>query len=349
MAPCGDPSMPLASVVGVGVLHLVNISYIVTSIGSCAAPVTPDSKLRPRRSSDSAPQSSTLATFPEVVIVGVDEREKITTERRSCRCFGRRCFEPPVGGDVYFAEGQKLTLQPAVQGPIRSIEWKRNRNLLAEWYESQERPTYFGGETFRGRISLNVGTGTLEIADAVATDAGEFTLALNDVSQDDDYIVKFVRLVPEPEMHVSPVACSAESENCTLHCGGNTNGTESLTYFWRTEPGTETVGESYKVIDRTTEAVRSFVCAMENPLSRKESKPFDNPFYLDRLDAGLRPGVIAGLSVGVLVTVAAVCSAVFLLYRKNRNDVTVNGSGAASRATDRATELPERKPLHADA
>ncbi|XP_061646210.1 uncharacterized protein LOC133485875 [Phyllopteryx taeniolatus] len=252
-----------------------------------------------------------------------------------------------VGVDVHFAEGQKLTLRPVFRGPITSIEWKRNRHLLAEWYESLERPIYFGGETFKGRIALDVSTGTLEIADAVATDAGLFTLALNDVSQDDDFIVKFLRLVPEPEVHVSPVACSAESENCTLRCGGNTSGAEALTYFWRTEPGTETVGESYKVIDRTTEAVRSFVCAMENPLGRKESKPLYNPFYRERPGPG--PGVIAGACVGALAIVAAVCFGVFWFYCKNRNDVTVNGSGAASRATDRETELAVSKPLHADA
>ncbi|XP_061692421.1 uncharacterized protein LOC133509448 [Syngnathoides biaculeatus] len=241
---------------------------------------------------------------------------------------------------VYFTEGQTLILRPDFRDVIKNIEWKRNRNFVAEWMESAEAPTYF-----RDRLSLDLVNGSLIVADAVAADEGNYTLVLNDVLQDEDFIVKFIRPVPEPEVHVSPLACSSESESCTLRCEGDTSGAQPVTYLWRTEPGTEMApGESHMVINGTDNLVGSFVCAMKNPLGLKESKPFTNPFYQKPPDDGLGAGAIAGLVLFVLGVLIALALC-FRFWTKKRGDVTING---AERRADGGTELPENEKLNRD-
>ncbi|XP_051936727.1 uncharacterized protein LOC127610525 [Hippocampus zosterae] len=219
--------------------------------------------------------------------------------------------------NVYVAEGQTLTLRPKLQGPVQSVEWKQKRDIIIE---------SDGGEVTRydDRIALNVTNAVLELAGVVAADAGTFTVSLNNVMQDEVFAVHVIKFVPKPEVHSTPLACSENLENCTLHCGGDTSGREPVTYFWRTEPGEEMPGARNRTIDRTTSAVKSFFCIMQNPLGRMESQAFANPFHQDR---PLGPGGIAGIVLTVLVAVCGMTVAgMFFKKRQSASNEAAGGT-----------------------
>ncbi|XP_077350604.1 uncharacterized protein LOC144000825 [Festucalex cinctus] len=223
---------------------------------------------------------------------------------------------------MYVAVGDPLTLRPQLRGPIRSIEWRRGRDLLAEWDGSDV-------TRYDDRITLNVSNAELVIDRATAADTNVFTLALNAVTVDDSFNVKVIRRVPKPEVHSSPLACTADKQelhNCTLHCGGDTSGAGPVTYFWITEPGGKIQEGRNRSIDRTNSAPKSFFCAMENPLGREQSQPFSNPFYKD--EPGPGPGEITAVVLGVVLFLALVTLA-YWLYRRNRRN---RGTGAISEA-----------------
>ncbi|XP_019715948.1 uncharacterized protein LOC109510221 [Hippocampus comes] len=238
--------------------------------------------------------------------------------------------------NVYVAEGQTLTLRPKFKDPVESVEWQRNRNLLAEWA---------GNEVTRydNRIALNVSNAVLELVGVVATDAGTFTVSLNNVMQDEVFAVKVIKFVPEPEVHPTPLACSENLETCTLHCGGDTSGAEPVTYIWRTEPETEMPEVRNRTIDRKTSAVKSFFCIMQNPLGRKESQAFANPFYQDRPGGGLGPGGIAGVVSGTLGALCGVVVAAWFCSKRQRGLALRPSNGATG-----GTNLETSRPLNSN-
>ncbi|XP_037128097.1 uncharacterized protein LOC119134936 [Syngnathus acus] len=238
--------------------------------------------------------------------------------------------------DVYVALGQTLTVRPELQGPIKSLEWKRNRNLLVEWDGTSV-------TSYDDRVSLDVSNGVLKLVPAVATDAGIFTLSLNAIQHDKVFVVKVIRHVPEPEVQPNPLACSEKLKNCTLHCGGNTSGAEPITYSWKTEPVTQMTGRNWN-IDRTSDSIRSFICIMQNPLGQKESQAFPNPFYRAKeTEPGLGAGEIVGVIVGVIALVGVMTALVYLWRKKQRNAEISEPNGSA-----RGTNLEASKPLHSD-
>uniref|UniRef100_A0A3Q2YBQ6 Uncharacterized LOC109510221 n=1 Tax=Hippocampus comes TaxID=109280 RepID=A0A3Q2YBQ6_HIPCM len=210
--------------------------------------------------------------------------------------------------NVYVAEGQTLTLRPKFKDPVESVEWQRNRNLLAEWA---------GNEVTRydNRIALN----------------------------DEVFAVKVIKFVPEPEVHPTPLACSENLETCTLHCGGDTSGAEPVTYIWRTEPETEMPEVRNRTIDRKTSAVKSFFCIMQNPLGRKESQAFANPFYQDRPGGGLGPGGIAGVVSGTLGALCGVVVAAWFCSKRQRGLALRPSNGATG-----GTNLETSRPLNSN-
>lgn len=225
--------------------------------------------------------------------------------------------------NVYVAEGQTPTLRPKLQGPVQSIEWKRNRDLLAEWHGD-------GVTRYDDRFALNVSNAVLELVGVVAADADStFTVSLNNVMQDEVFVVKVIDFVPEPKVHPTPLACSNNLESCTVHCGGDTNGSEPVTFFWRTEPGNEMPGVRHRTIDRTTSAVKSFFCIMQNPLGRKESQAFANPFYQDQPVGGLGPGGIAAVVLSTLGALCGVAFAIRFFSKRQRGSDLRSSNGAA--------------------
>ncbi|XP_077437311.1 uncharacterized protein LOC144061095 [Vanacampus margaritifer] len=240
-------------------------------------------------------------------------------------------LRPAVGvvTEMYVAEGKPLTLRPPPRdsgGPIRSLEWKRGPNLFAEWDGAGAGAGAGTGTSvvyYDERITLDVKNGELLIENPTAAHTGVFTLSLNGEKLDDSFNVKVIRYVPKPEVHSSPLACTADKldlNNCTLHCGGNTGGAEPVTYFWITEPGGEIRGGRNRSIDRTNSALKSFFCIMENPLGREQSQPFSNPFYQDKPAPILGPAEIGGVvAAGVVVSVLLTLLG-YWLYRKNRGD-----------------------------
>ncbi|XP_057682206.1 uncharacterized protein LOC130909550 [Corythoichthys intestinalis] len=178
---------------------------------------------------------------------------------------------------LYFTEGQSLILRPEITGHVESLEWKRNHSLLVEWDGSS---LLFSSKDVKNRTTLDVTNGTLEISDAVASDAGRYTLSLNNVELEQVFEAILVLRLDMPEVHVWPLKCTCRSDNCTLHCGKHHIDVGPVNYSWRTQPGGETqIGERDKLIDRTTSTIANFSCVVTNPVDRKVSDPIDNPFY----------------------------------------------------------------------
>ncbi|KAE8280960.1 hypothetical protein D5F01_LYC21532 [Larimichthys crocea] len=213
--------------------------------------------------------------------------------------------------DTYFTEGGKLVVEPKVAAKISNILWKHNGNLLAEWVEDAMPLTYYN--RFKGRTALDVTTGRLEVTTATKDDAGAYTLEINSKVHGESFTAKVIKEVPTPSVWIQPVACTPQSESCTLLCEGrtpqgdteDTTGAEPITYSWREDGGDWTTSGKDRTINKETAGIEKFSCQMKNPVSTKESQPHANPFYVTTPPptASNDVGGIVGGVLGVLAVV----------------------------------------------
>ncbi|XP_057682071.1 uncharacterized protein LOC130909495 [Corythoichthys intestinalis] len=254
--------------------------------------------------------NSTIANFSCIVTNSVYWKQSDPIGNPFYQC-NNRSTDNVVVLPVYFTEGQSLTLRPEITGHFESLEWKRNNTLLVKWDRCQL-PSY--SKDMKGRTNLDVKTGVLEISHAVATDVGRYTLLLNNEKLDQVFEATFIRRLDTPQVNVTSLACTSRSDNCTLRCDIRLTDVGPVNYSWRTQPGGETqIGEREKLIDRTTSAVANFSCIVTNPVDRKESYPFDNPFYLWHT---LSAGSIVGLQVGLMVVLAIMGTLIWYCSRR---------------------------------
>ncbi|XP_070697203.1 lymphocyte function-associated antigen 3-like [Pempheris klunzingeri] len=228
----------------------------------------------------------------------------------------------------YFVVGGKLELRPSPgDTPITDILWKHKTNLVALWTQGGDL-TYFG--TFKGRTTLDVTSGRLDIGDMSEADTGEYTVEINNKPQSPLYDAKAIEEVPKPVVWIQPLTCNSGLDSCTAVCDGNTARAEPATFSWRMGK------EEWKVSTREfvflkdeTRGVETFTCQMENPVSRKESAPTDNPFY--KADY---TGIAVGLGVGVPLVLILGLAVFFRDKIKNRvfnvQSDNAPGSGAGN-------------------
>uniref|UniRef100_A0A8D3BPR6 Ig-like domain-containing protein n=1 Tax=Scophthalmus maximus TaxID=52904 RepID=A0A8D3BPR6_SCOMX len=192
---------------------------------------------------------------------------------------------------VYVVVGEPLVLTPSGSGPLSSIVWDLNGNLVAEWVKSDpavESDLEFY-RSFKGRANLNLATGQLVIENTTGADSGLFKVTINNVKQSLTYQAQVIKRVPEPEVQMRTLTCSPDSSSCTLTCSGDATGAGAVTYSWRkgTGPwGPETIS-----------------CRMTNPVGMEESEPLENLLYKDP-----PPGHVVGMVLGVLSGSKLSCS-----------------------------------------
>ncbi|XP_061823889.1 lymphocyte function-associated antigen 3 [Nerophis lumbriciformis] len=215
--------------------------------------------------------------------------------------------------DAFVAKGGTLHLRPGKSGHFTNVVWSLNGDLVAEWDDGSD-VIYYG--KFKSRTTLNTVTGDLQISGVGAQDVGKFMLELNKVSQPNTFIAKIISPVPQPQIHLSPVACSKDSGQCKLHCDGNTSQAGPVTFHWTHNPELKT---NNITIDVHSQEVKSLSCVMKNPISQKESEPFANPFYQEKVSTGR--GWIAGLVIIILVVVVAAVILVWYNKRKRRQEL----------------------------
>ncbi|XP_029923346.1 uncharacterized protein LOC115370456 isoform X1 [Myripristis murdjan] len=179
---------------------------------------------------------------------------------------------------VYSVEGGKVTLQPIVPDqlkPLTSILWKRNDNLVVEWFKKLDSTDYYGA--FRGQTNLDIETGRLEIDTLDGTYSGVYSVEFNGQLQSESYKVDVIKKVPKPTVVLKPLTCPNE-DTCTLICDGDTTGAEPVTYSWRTDQMDfyEESGKS-TIISKDYSDVKHFFCQMKNPVSHEDSDPMKNP------------------------------------------------------------------------
>lgn len=227
---------------------------------------------------------------------------------------------------VYVAFGEKLSLGPSFSAAISSLLWKHDGNMVVEWVKDKIDKTY---GNFVDRTNLDKTTGRLEIMNMTAADAGAYTIEINKKDQGLRYNVNVIKRVPQPVVAFKPLACSS-TDTCKLSCDGETEGAEPVDYFWKFGDG------DWKMMEKTMSVTRAgnprdktFTCYMKNPVSEKESKPEDNPFYTGDGDGDGdgdgNGGAIAGGVIGVLILIAIG----LVVYRKRdaiKKKFGINGS-----------------------
>ncbi|XP_069033331.1 lymphocyte function-associated antigen 3-like [Embiotoca jacksoni] len=210
----------------------------------------------------------------------------------------------------YFRRGGTLVLRPVsvpVPGPISTLVWKHNGDLVGEWFGSSD-PDYY--RSFKGRTAMNTVTGELEISSVTAADNGVYSVAINNQDQKDLYQAEEIQDVPQPEVLVRPLTCNLSSSSCTLSCDGDTEQAGPVDFFWRRDDGEWKKSEKDLVIEKKDSGVMNFICRMENPTSHKESKPKPNPLYDPSPGPG--PAAVAAAVIIPLLLLAAGVGGFFL-------------------------------------
>ncbi|XP_039477960.1 CD48 antigen-like [Oreochromis aureus] len=217
----------------------------------------------------------------------------------------------------YFKVGDTLQLRPQqVSGPINSIVWKFDKNLLAEWVKDSIELTYYS--RFKGRTTLNTDTGVLEIRDMTAEDSGVYSVEINNQVQSQVYKTVAVEAVPQPVVSVRPLLCNSTSKSCTLSCDGDVSNAGPVEYFWRIGDGEwKQSGTNMEIIgDEETQRVPTFSCRMKNRVSERDSKPLFNPlFQIKPADCG-HWMIVLGAVMRSLAIVALFVAVVYFLCQK---------------------------------
>lgn len=220
--------------------------------------------------------------------------------------------------EKYIRVGGTLQLSPQpVSERIYSVVWKYGKNLLAEWAKDQIPLTYYS--KFKGRTTLNTGTGELEIGDMTAADNEVYTVEINNQVQSRVHKIMAIEDVPQPEVEAQPLACGSASEGCKLVCQGDASKAGPVEYFWKKDDGewARSEGNTTDISnDAETQRVKKFFCRIKNRFSKKESNALDNPFYREETTkepSSLGSGVIVGIVLLVILLVVA--TVLLLLYR----------------------------------
>uniref|UniRef100_A0A3B3WEL3 Ig-like domain-containing protein n=1 Tax=Poecilia mexicana TaxID=48701 RepID=A0A3B3WEL3_9TELE len=176
---------------------------------------------------------------------------------------------------VYVEIGRTLKLNPNYTKAITMLTWKHNRNLVAEYIKDSYPLEYIGD--LKGRTNVDLSTGVLTISNVNQSDSGEFTVEINHQVLPVSFVVAGIRKLDgyPVEVSVRPKGCSSlTSKNCTLVCGGQFQGAEPVQYFWKTGKT-----EQWKEGNKTFSISRRFsdyTCKVKNPISEKQSKPFQS-------------------------------------------------------------------------
>lgn len=262
------------------------------------------------------------------------------------------CQAQPV--EKYIRVGDTLQLSPQpVSEQIYSVVWKYGKNLLAEWAKDQILLTYYS--KFKGRTTLNTGTGELEIRNMTAADNEVYTVEINNQVQSRGYKIMAIEDVPQPEVEAKPLSCGSASEKCKLVCQGDASKAGPVEYFWKKDDGewARSEGNTTDISnDEETQRVETFSCRIKNRFSEKESNALDNPFYREETTkepSSLGPGVI----VGIVLVIPLVALPILLYFIskpfKNKVDSYLpwKKSANAANATTTETNVNEKGEIDA--
>ncbi|XP_041637366.1 carcinoembryonic antigen-related cell adhesion molecule 5-like [Cheilinus undulatus] len=170
---------------------------------------------------------------------------------------------------IYKAIGGDAVLRPSPMDlPIKSIEWKHNEDIAADWHGNKSK--CFG--QFKGRCEVDTDTGALTIKGLKLNDSGIYTPEIN-------YKVPFkieLSVISRVAKSSVKTSCNTEMTSCLLTCEGNTTNADPVVYKWFLD-GKH--GSSYKEwnITKDTKGDR-FSCLMMNPVSNETSESIINPF-----------------------------------------------------------------------
>ncbi|XP_047207206.1 uncharacterized protein LOC124858915 [Girardinichthys multiradiatus] len=214
----------------------------------------------------------------------------------------------------YFEIGGKLVLSPKFSGPITSITWKHNGNLVAEWIQGSTEVEYLGD--LKGRSELDLTTGTLTVSNMLKAHDGLFTVEINNKVLPGSFKAVGITNLnhTKVEVIIRPLTCSSEASSCTLGCGGDFEDDQPVQYFWKNgEDGKWESGEKKKDINNNEETrnFKSFTCKAKNRISEKESDPLENPFFSK--SGGSNTVVVV---VVVVIVLFGLVAAAWYIYRR---------------------------------
>ncbi|KAF0027848.1 hypothetical protein F2P81_020589 [Scophthalmus maximus] len=211
---------------------------------------------------------------------------------------------------VYFVVGEPLVLTPPVFGPLSSIVWDWNGDLVAKSVNSHLDLLRFS----KRHANLNLVTGQLVIKNTTEAHAGLYKAVINEMLIL-TYQTQVIKRVSKPELQMG-----------TLTCSGDATGAGAVTYSWR--KGTGPWGPEQKSPDtilqnnKEVQGERTISCRMTNPVGEEESEPLKNPFYKDP-----PPGHVVGTVLGVLFGIGAVVGVAVWKREAIKNWIRPNPGG----------------------
>ncbi|KAL3050638.1 hypothetical protein OYC64_012625 [Pagothenia borchgrevinki] len=118
-----------------------------------------------------------------------------------------------------------LDLRPIPSERITIIQWKFQESILAEWVKDVVPLTHN-----RDNITLNIVSGRLSMEKMTKEEAGVYSVEVNNNEQKVTYNVLVIKDVPKPDIWISSVSFSDESDQCTRTVKGTPPGLDpSLT------------------------------------------------------------------------------------------------------------------------
>nr|AIT82998.1 CD48 antigen [Sparus aurata] len=222
---------------------------------------------------------------------------------------------------TYFEVGGKLTLRPTVTETIDNILWKYNGNLLAEWVKGEVELLYY--DKYKGRTTLNITSGQLEINNMVKDDVGSYTVEINNKVHGQSYDVKWITRVRKPSVVLRTLTCGPDSGSCLFTCevkeADSLRDAEPIEYSWKMgEKAWETMTKDVNITSDQTkkESIKTVSCRISNPVSLEDSQLKENPMYTEPPPPPTPVGLIVGCTLCVLILIVA--AAFGLLWIFNR-------------------------------
>ncbi|XP_061082429.1 uncharacterized protein LOC133116637 isoform X5 [Conger conger] len=194
---------------------------------------------------------------------------------------------------IYALLGGEIVLFPEpFSGTLKRVVWKQGDDKAAEW---EEGPIECYRE-FKGRTTLDTGTGTMTLKDLTASFSGIYLAEINGKQASKTSELRVIGRVSPPN---TAKECDTKTE-CTLHCKGE-NTTDGR-YAWIKDVVELPSSSSSLTVQLDGVYDSSYTCKYSNPVSSALGEPLI-PFPSTH-----SPGTIAGIICGAaLLLAAAVC------------------------------------------
>lgn len=200
---------------------------------------------------------------------------------------------------MYRKVGAEAVLSPGGASVKKSIIWRDNSNIAAEWDGTEVDIQ----RHFKGRTSLNFSSGEMTITGLTLEDSALYTPEIDDTMRTPTRLVVMFP-VPTPTVLIS---CDEEMTSCVLTCDGNTTGADKVSYTWSIN---ENLSKEQRISKEESVNISQISCGLKNMVSEEHSPPILNPFTADRF---IPPPDNLKISAGLTVFISLLAAVLLLV------------------------------------